>query len=61
MGIFESSKDGLTFLYDIILGIRSHKKNRSKKMPIAKFLPNYRWKKNWISLIHKTAVTPNKR
>tara|TARA_Y100001968_G_scaffold325296_1_gene366287 strand:- start:1178 stop:2212 length:1035 start_codon:yes stop_codon:yes gene_type:complete len=58
MGIFETSKDGLNFLYDIILGIRSHKKNRSKMRSLAKLLPYRNWRKKFIALLHKTAIIP---
>ena len=61
MGIFESSKDGFNFLYDIILGIRSHKKNRSKMRFLAKLLPHSNWRKKFILLLHKTAIIPNAR
>ena len=58
MGIFETSKDSLNFLYDVILGIRSHKKNRSKMRNFAKLLPTRNWRKKFISLLHKTAIIP---
>ncbi len=58
MGIFETRKDGLNFLYDVLLGVRSHKKRRSKMRPLAKLLPNNRWRKKWISLLQRTAVAP---
>ena len=62
MGIFETKKDGLNFLYDVILGIRSHNKRRSKMRSIARILPKNNWRKNYIKLIHKTAIrTENKR
>ena len=61
MGIFESSKDSLNFLYDIILGIRSHKKNRSKMRNLAKLLPKRNWRKKFISLLHKTAIIPHSK
>ncbi len=59
MGIFESRNDGLNFIYDVLLGIRSHKKQRSKMRPLAILFPNRNWKKKWIKLLHKTAVIPN--
>ncbi len=59
MGIFETRSDSLNFLYDIVLGVRSHKKRRSKMRKLATLLPNLRWRKRWISLLHKTAVTPH--
>ena len=61
MGIFETSKDGFNFLYDIVLGIRSHKKNRSKMRSIAKILPYSNWRKKFIYLLHKTAIIPSSK
>ncbi len=61
MGIFETKSDGFNFLYDIILGVRSHKKNRSKMRPLAKLMPNNQWRKRWIHLLHRTAVAPNEK
>ena len=59
IGIFETSEDGWNFLYDVLLGIRSHKKRRSKMRPLAKLLPSPKWRRRWISLLHRTAVSPN--
>ncbi len=61
IGIFETREDGFNFLYDVLLGIRSHKKRRSKMRPIAKLLPSMRWKRKWIDLLHRTAVTPTSK
>jgi len=61
LGIFETKEDSLNFLYDIVLGVRSHKKRRSKMRPLARLLPNKRWRKGWIWLLHRTAVTPRKK
>ncbi len=61
MGIFETRSDGLNFLYDIILGVRSHKKRRSKMRPLAKLLPNTYLRRKWIELLHRTAVIPNSK
>ena len=61
MGIFETRSDGLNFLYDIILGVRSHKKRRSKMRPLAKLLPNRNLQRKWINLLHKTAVIPSSK
>ncbi len=60
MGIFETKADGLNFLYDVILGIRSHKKNRSKMRPFAKLLPSKRLRRKWINLLHTTALIPDR-
>ncbi len=59
MGIFESKTDTYNFIYDIILGVRSHKKRRSKMRPIARILPSQKWRRGWITLLHKTAVIPD--
>ena len=56
MGIFETKKDSLNFIYDVILGIRSHKKRRSKMRSIARILPRNNWRKNYIKLIYRTAI-----
>ncbi len=61
MGIFETKKDTLNFLYDIILGIRSHKLRRSKMRSIARVLPRNIWRKNYIKLIHQTAIKTEKQ
>ena len=60
MGIFETKKDSLNFLYDILLGVRSHKKRRSKMRPLAWVLPGFYLRKKWIKLLHNTAVIPYK-
>ena len=61
IGIFETREDGFNFLYDVIVGIRSHKKRRSKMRPLAKILPNRKLRRGWIGLLHRTAVTPNSK
>ncbi len=61
MGIFETKSDICNFIYDVFLGVRSHKKTRSKMRPLAKLLPSFRWQKRWISLLHRTAVNPGSK
>ena len=58
MGSCETKADGLNFLYDIILGVRSHKKRRSKMRPLAKLLPNKNWRRKWIWILHQTVPAP---
>jgi len=60
MGIFESKKDILNFIYDVFLGIRSHKKNRSKMRLIAKLIPNYNLRRKFITLLHSSSIIPEK-
>ena len=57
LGIFQTRADGFNFLYDIVLGVRSHKTRRSRMRPLVKVLPNYRWRRRLLSLLHRTAVT----
>ncbi len=59
MGIFESKEDGFNFLYDVLLGIRSHKKNRSKMRILAHLIPKNKWRKWFISFLHKTSINPS--
>jgi beta-carotene hydroxylase len=58
IGIFESFNDFGNFLYDIIIGIRSHSRNRSKLRWLAAFAPRFSNKRKLISLLHKTSVGP---
>ncbi|WP_399214072.1 beta-carotene hydroxylase [Synechococcus sp. RedBA-s] len=58
LGLFETPHDGINFLYDIFLGIRSHKRRRSRLRPIAALMPTSRSRRHLISLLHRTAVSP---
>ncbi len=59
MGIFETKEDAMNFIYDVFIGIRSHKKRRSKMRPLAKLLPTLGLQRKWIKLLRRTAVAPN--
>ncbi len=61
MGIFESKRDLFNFIYDVLVGIRSHKKSRSKMRPFARILPTSKLRKSWLNLLHKTALIPIKK
>ena len=61
MGIFQTKKDSLNFLYDVLLGIRSHKERRSKLRPIARILPTNNWRRKYIKLIHKTRIKTERK
>ncbi len=58
MGIFETRSDILNFIYDVFIGIRSHKKRRSKMRRLATLLPTLHLRRQWISLLNRTAVAP---
>ncbi|MFL0774263.1 MAG: beta-carotene hydroxylase, partial [Prochlorococcus sp.] len=58
LGIFETRSDGFNFLYDILVGVRSHNPRRSKMRFFARILPTIRWRRRMLNLLHHTAVTP---
>jgi beta-carotene hydroxylase len=58
LGLFESRSDGFNFLYDILLGVRSHKKRRSKLRPLAALMPTRHARRRVLELLHRTAVSP---
>jgi beta-carotene hydroxylase len=58
LGLFESRSDGFNFLYDILLGVRSHKKRRSKLRPLAAMMPTRHGRRRVLELLHRTAVSP---
>ncbi|MEB3239104.1 MAG: fatty acid desaturase [Cyanobacteriota bacterium] len=60
LGIFESRADLLNFLYDILVGVRSHRRPRSRLRPVARVLPGPSTRRRWIRLLHRTAVGPRR-
>ncbi|MFM7435679.1 MAG: beta-carotene hydroxylase [Vulcanococcus sp.] len=60
LGLFESRSDFTNFLYDIVLGVRSHRRRRSKLRPIAGLLPSFRARRHIVALLHRTAVSPKR-
>ncbi len=56
VGIFESRQDTYNFLYDLLIGIRSHKRKRGKLRKIITFFPNLKLKKSLLQLINKTSI-----
>ena len=57
LGIFETKSDGYNFLYDILVGVRSHNPRRSKMRLLGRIVPSIRWRRACILLLHRTAVT----
>ena len=58
LGIYESGGDLLNFLYDVFLGIRSHKRSRSRLRNLVRIVPS-RWAcRQLLHVLHRTAVTP---
>ena len=58
LGLFETKNDGFNFLYDIFLGVRSHRKKRSKLRPIAALMPTRHARRRVLELLHRTAISP---
>jgi beta-carotene hydroxylase len=58
--LFESRSDFTNFIYDVLLGVRSHKRRRSKLRPIAALMPSFRSKRHVLALLHRTAVSPQR-
>ena len=60
LGLFESRGDALNFLYDILLGVRSHKRRRSRLRPLAALMPTRPSRRRILELLHRTAVSPHR-
>ena len=60
LGFFESKSDTLNFLYDIFLGVRSHKKRRSRLRPLAALMPTRHSRRKVLKILHCTAVLPTR-
>ena len=56
LGIFETQRDGYNFLYDILVGVRSHKRRRGKMRRVAKVLPARRMQRGWLSFVDSLAI-----
>ena len=56
VGIFETKEDTLNFLYDLILGLRSHSKRRGRLRKLINYIPISRLKKYILKLINATYI-----
>ena len=56
VGIFESKEDTYNFLYDLLLGIRSHAKKRGRLRKTINLIPLKSLKKSLLKLINKTYI-----
>ena len=62
LGIFETRRDGYNFLYDILVGVRSHKRRRGKMRRVARFMPLRRLQRPWLGFVNEIAIkTESKR
>ena len=58
LGIFETLHDCSNFFYDVLLGIRSHSRSRSKLRWLAHLAPGFNNRRRLIGLLHRTSVGP---
>ena len=58
LGIFETLHDCGNFFYDVLLGIRSHSRTRSKLRWVAHLVPGLKNRRRVIGLLHRTSVGP---
>ena len=56
VGIFESKEDTLNFLYDLFLGLRSHKRKRGRVRKLINLVPIFKLKKFLIKLVNSTYI-----
>jgi beta-carotene hydroxylase len=61
LGIFETRSDGYNFLYDILVGVRSHKARRGKLRGAARFVPSRQLQRNWLSFVDRIAIKTQPR
>ena len=59
VGIFESKEDIFNFIYDLLIGVRSHSKKRGKIRKIINFYPGYKIKKVILKIVNKTFIGSN--
>ena len=56
VGIFESKKDVSNFIYDLLIGVRSHSKRRGKIRKIINLYPSFKIKKFLLKIVNKTFI-----
>ena len=61
LGIFETRRDGYNFLYDILVGVRSHQRRRGKLRRVARFMPLRRLQRQWLGFVDRIAIKTEQR
>ena len=56
LGIFETRRDGYNFLYDILVGVRSHKRRSGKMRRAARFMPGRELRRHWLGFVDRIAI-----
>jgi beta-carotene hydroxylase len=59
VGIFESKEDIFNFIYDLLIGVRSHSKRRGKLRKIINLYPGSKTKKFLFKIVNKTFIGSN--
>ena len=59
VGIFESKDDIFNFIYDLLIGVRSHSRRRGKIRKIINLYPGYKIKKFLLKIVNKTFIGSN--
>ena len=59
VGIFESKEDIFNFIYDLLIGVRSHSKKRGKIRKIINLYPGFKTKKFLLKIVNKTFIGSN--
>jgi len=59
VGIFESKGDIFNFIYDLLIGVRSHSKKRGKIRKIINLYPGFKIKKFLLKIVNKTFIGSN--
>ena len=59
VGIFESKEDIFNFIYDLLIGVRSHSKKRGKIRKIINLYPSFKIKKFLLKIVNKTFIGSN--
>ena len=59
VGIFESKEDIFNFIYDLLIGVRSHSKKRGKIRKIINLYPGSKVKKFLLKIVNKTFIGSN--
>ena len=59
VGIFETKADTFNFIYDLLVGIRSHKSKKGKLRKIINSLPSFKIRKTLLKIINKTYIGGN--
>ena len=61
LGIFETRAGSANFLYDILVGVRSHKHHSGKMRRAARFIPGRSLQRSWLGFVDRIAIKTQPR